>query len=69
MPIMDGIATTRAIRAREAKNNLTPVPIVGLSGNAREEHKREALSSGMDCFLTKPCRKDELYRVLDNFQK
>ena len=69
MPIMDGIASTLEIRAREAKNNLPPTPIIGLSGNAREEHKVTALSSGMNYYLTKPCRKDELYGVIDKFEK
>jgi CheY-like chemotaxis protein len=69
MPVMDGIASTRAIRAREAKLKLQPVPIVGLSGNAREEHHHDALRNGMSCYLTKPCRKDELYSVIDGFEK
>jgi len=69
MPVMDGIASTRAIRARELKLKLQPVPIVGLSGNAREEHQHDALRNGMSCYLTKPCRKDELYSVIDGFEK
>jgi PAS domain S-box-containing protein len=69
MPVMDGIATTREIRAREVKDGVAAVPIVGLSGNAREEHQLEALNSGMNCYLTKPCRKNELYCVIDTFDK
>jgi len=69
MPVMDGIASTREIRAREERANRTPVPIVGLSGNAREEHRVEALNSGMNYYLTKPCKKEELYTVIDGFDK
>jgi PAS domain S-box-containing protein len=67
MPVMDGISSTREMRAREAEKGLSPVPIIGLSGNAREEHRHEALSCGMDYYLTKPCRKDELYGIIDRF--
>ena len=69
MPVMDGITSTREIRAREAKLKLRPVPIVGLSGNAREEHQHDALNSGMSYYLTKPCRKDDLYSVIDRFDQ
>jgi PAS domain S-box-containing protein len=69
MPVMDGIESTRAIRAHEAQNHLDPVPIIGLSGNAREEHKLEALSSGMNRYLTKPCGKDMLYSAIDEIGK
>jgi len=67
MPVMDGIACAREIRAREAMNGLAPVPIIGLSGNARDEHRHEALRSGMSYYLTKPCKKEELYGVIDKF--
>ena len=36
MPVMDGLEATRRIRAFEAQNKRKRVPIVGLSGNARE---------------------------------
>jgi PAS domain S-box-containing protein len=67
MPIMNGMDSTREIRSREARSGQLPIPIIGLSGNAREEHKHEALRSGMSYYLTKPCKKDELYALIEKF--
>jgi PAS domain S-box-containing protein len=69
MPVMDGITSTREIRALEQRTDRRPILIVGLSGNAREEHRLEALNSGMDYYLTKPCKKEELYSVIDGFDR
>jgi PAS domain S-box-containing protein len=67
MPVMDGMASSREIRLREVRDGLPPIPIIGLSGNARDEHRVEALRSGMNYYLTKPCKKDELYSVIEKF--
>ncbi|KAI8576608.1 hypothetical protein K450DRAFT_255834 [Umbelopsis ramanniana AG] len=47
MPIMDGITATKEIRKLEKENAAAPIPIVGLSGNAREFHAVNALKSGL----------------------
>jgi two-component system, sensor histidine kinase and response regulator len=47
MPIMDGITATKEIRKLEKQNDTIPIPIVGLSGNAREFHAVNALKSGL----------------------
>ena len=52
MPVMDGIAATRLIRA--APEPLGKVPIVGLTGNSEAEHERACLEAGMNGFITKP---------------
>jgi CheY-like chemotaxis protein/HPt (histidine-containing phosphotransfer) domain-containing protein len=52
MPVMDGIAATRRIRAEPPP--LGAVPIVGLTGNAEAEHERACLEAGMNGFITKP---------------
>jgi PAS domain S-box-containing protein len=63
MPVMDGITST--LRIREINNQ---VPIVGLSGNAREAHMVKALESGMNKYLTKPIKKEDLYAVIEGFR-
>ncbi len=40
MPVMDGLEATRRIRQRERERALQPLPIIGLSGNARQVRRR-----------------------------
>jgi len=54
MPIMNGYESTKFIREKEKELHMLPIPIIGLSGNAREEQKQQALSAGMNDYVTKP---------------
>jgi PAS domain S-box-containing protein len=55
MPVMDGLAATRALRAREAAGDERhPTPLVMLSANALAEHRLQALDAGADRHLAKP---------------
>jgi two-component system, sensor histidine kinase and response regulator len=60
MPIMDGLAATRAIRAYESRRG-TRLPIVAVT--TRSNH-HDCLAAGMDAHLTKPLRMDVLNRAL-----
>ncbi len=64
MPGMDGYATTREIRRREAARGLTPIPIVALTAHAFEEDKAACLAAGMDDYLSKPLSIEALDAVL-----
>jgi PAS domain S-box-containing protein len=64
MPIKNGLETTHAIRQKERASSHPPIPIIGLSGNARSEHQEEALSVGMDAYLTKPYDKKKLLETI-----
>lgn len=58
MPIMNGLVATRIIREREKQSgSQRPIPIVALSGNARQVLIDEALASGMQYFIVKPYNK------------
>jgi PAS domain S-box-containing protein len=55
MPIMDGLAATRAIRDLEAADPTRPrTPIIILSANAMRHHEEEAIAAGADLHLAKP---------------
>jgi len=54
MPVMDGLAATRAIRAHEQACAHGRTPIVALSASAMASHKSEALQAGADLHLAKP---------------
>lgn len=60
MPIMDGVVATS-----ELKMNFKNLPpIIGLSANGMEGDKEYYLSKGLDEYLSKPIRVDELYNTL-----
>ena len=55
MPVMDGLAATRAIRRLEAgRPGAARTPIVMLSANAMRHHREEAVAAGADLHLAKP---------------
>ncbi len=63
MPIMDGYAATRAIRALDDPA-LAGIPIIAMTANAFEEDKRRALEDGMNGHLAKPINIDEMMALL-----
>lgn len=65
MPVMDGLESTRRIRAHERQNGLQPALIVALTGLASAKNQKEAFASGIDLFLTKPVPLKELSRILE----
>ena len=62
MPGMDGIETTRLIRARKGPNKNTP--IIALTANVVNSMKEQYLDNGMNDFISKPIEMTELNRVL-----
>jgi PAS domain S-box-containing protein len=67
MPEMDGFESTRAIRSREAKSGARRIPIVALTAHAMTGERARCLAAGMDDYLTKPLRLDELARVIQHW--
>lgn len=64
MPLMDGFSATRTIRSWESQGRkLHPsgrIPIVALTAAAMVGDKERCLASGMDAYLSKPIRMEEL---------
>ena len=63
MPVMDGFAATRAIRASRAA--FADIPIVALTASAQPEHLARCEAVGMNDHLTKPLNPGALERVLE----
>jgi CheY-like chemotaxis protein len=58
MPELDGFAATRAIRAAPGPNARTP--ILALTANALAGDEQNCHAAGMDDYLAKPVRREEL---------
>jgi len=65
MPVMDGPTATRAIRAAEAAAGRRRTPVVALTANAMSHQVAEYAAAGMDGFIAKPIRVEELYAALE----
>jgi len=65
MPEMDGFEATREIRMREGSGKRAP--IVALTANAMAGDRERCLASGMDDYLSKPFRADDLRAVFSRF--
>jgi CheY-like chemotaxis protein len=65
MPVMDGVAAARAIRATEAAEGRPRVPILALTANALVHQVEEYLGAGMDGHVAKPIELARLYAAID----
>ncbi len=63
MPDLDGVETTKLIRAQE-NGNCRTVPIVALTANAISGVKEMFIDNGMNDFLSKPLELSELEAIL-----
>ncbi|HJT21967.1 MAG TPA: response regulator [Nitrospira sp.] len=64
MPVMDGYAATRAIRAWEFEHDLPPTNIIALTALALKEESERILEAGCNAHMTKPVKKQTLLEVL-----
>lgn len=66
MPVMDGFTATRAIRNRE-KTSGSYTPIVAMTAFSRSEDREACTLAGMDDFLGKPVKADELRVIMSKW--
>ncbi|MBQ3425250.1 MAG: response regulator [Clostridia bacterium] len=64
MPVMDGYAATRAIRALDDPGR-AGVPIVAMTANAFEEDRQAALEAGMQGHISKPIDPGKMMATLE----
>jgi CheY-like chemotaxis protein/HPt (histidine-containing phosphotransfer) domain-containing protein len=65
MPVLDGYETTRRIRAGRVPNLDPAVPIIALTAYATEMDRQKCFAAGMDDFVAKPIRYEDLQASLD----
>lgn len=66
MPEMDGFSASAAIRKYEREHQIT-TPIVAMTAHALQGDRELCLARGMDDYLSKPIRRQELFRMLETF--
>ena len=66
MPEMDGLAATRAIRLAERESG-KHIPITAMTANAFAEDKAACLAAGMDDYLSKPVRLNNLRAAIERW--
>ena len=65
MPVMDGLAATKAIRDQEAASGRLRTPIIALTANAMSHQVAEYLAAGMDGHVAKPIDARALFETLE----
>jgi signal transduction histidine kinase/CheY-like chemotaxis protein/ligand-binding sensor domain-containing protein len=66
MPEMDGFEATKTIRARE-KHGQSRQPIIALTAHAMKGDQEKCLAAGMDGYLSKPIRAQDLDEILHQY--
>ena len=63
MPGINGLEATREIRRLE-EHTARHVPIIAMTAHAMIEHRRECIEAGMDGYVSKPVRPEDLSRAI-----
>src|SRR5262245_19252346 len=63
MPVMDGYTATQVIR-----NDLKmDIPVIAMKAHAMAGEREKCLSFGMNEYISKPIREEQLYRLIRQF--
>ncbi|MDP4984488.1 ATP-binding protein [Pseudoalteromonas tunicata] len=67
MPELDGYNMTKKIRESESERQIVRIPIIAVTGAAMKGDEEYCFSFGMDDFVSKPIKLDNLKRILDRW--
>ena len=68
MPEMDGFEAARCIRDKEKSTGSRHTPIIAMTANSSDHDRQMARDAGMDDFLAKPFRLQELDQMIKRWQ-
>jgi CheY-like chemotaxis protein/nitrogen-specific signal transduction histidine kinase len=68
MPVMDGIEATINIRLIEKEDNRPAIKIIAVTAFAMDKDKEQCLNAGMDLFLPKPFKPNELLDIINKLE-
>ena len=63
MPEMDGLETTAALRSKYAGDER--IPVIAMTAHALSGDREMCVRAGMDGYVTKPIRPDDLFSAID----
>lgn len=67
MPEMNGLETTRILRSVQTLAiNGKPVPVIALTANAMPNDREKCLEAGMNGYISKPFKHEELIKILNS---
>ncbi|MEM9401173.1 MAG: response regulator [Pseudomonadota bacterium] len=67
MPVLDGFKATQAIREWEKRHQHERIPIIALTANAMATDRQLCIYAGMDDYLAKPFKPEELRGLLETW--
>jgi CheY-like chemotaxis protein len=66
MPVMDGFEATAILREKQKKKGIL-TPIIAMTAHALSGDRERCLKAGMDDYVSKPFRPEELFRAVEQF--
>ena len=67
MPVLDGYGTAKAIRSSDKP--YTNIPIIALTAAAIKDEKEKCLAHGINEYITKPFKQQELFETINKYIK
>ncbi|MBW6478713.1 MAG: response regulator [Bacteroidales bacterium] len=64
MPVMDGIEATKLIKSKCPD----PPPVIGLSANALDEDRKKYTRAGMDDYISKPFKTNDIVKLIEKLK-
>ncbi len=68
LPIMSGLEATREIRKLEKDKHIEPIKIIAVTAFALDNKREECMAAGMDNFLAKPFKPNQLIKMIDEIK-